>query len=515
MLLVLIMILSTACSSKETSNESDSDSGTVKISMTLGQGPKTPNSWAQQQLESIMSEKTGKKIKLDPIFLPTTDQNSKVNLLMSAKDTMPDILWWNSSMQPEFNDWTKAGVLQDWTPLLQKEGKSILNSYSKDDIFYAWDDKSEKLYRFPDDISEPGTMTTVIRKDWLDNLGLDVPKTYDEYLNVLRAFTKDDPDGNGKNDTYGLGGEYYWRAFAPFFYSHGVDVENWLKQDDGTLKFGAVMPQVKDVLKDLQELYKEGVINPKMTTEANAKVDEEYANGKVGSLYYWVASANPNYSPGQSFKAKNPKGEYLQIDPIIGPDGFASDVPSGTPWCYLSITQHDQHPDITMQLLNEMNTPDTMQLITFGEEGKDYNLKDGAADPLISPAEKDKKGIGTYWYMTRKDKANLDNTTAVNKLFAEREKTSQPMRDKIVYIKALDRPAWDDYSGDLNKLRDQTFWAIITGKKPVSAFDDFVKQWYKMGGDKVEKETNDLYKDQQKQRDKFDDWYKKNIEPYK
>lgn len=44
----------------------------------------------------------------------------------------------------------------------------------------------------------------VIRQDWLDNLGLKAPATLDEFEAVIRAFTEDDPDGNGKKDTYGF-----------------------------------------------------------------------------------------------------------------------------------------------------------------------------------------------------------------------------------------------------------------------------------------------------------------------
>ena len=43
-----------------------------------------------------------------------------------------------------------------------------------------------------------------IRQDWLDNLGLKMPTTIEELKEVARAFTEDDPDGNGQNDTYGL-----------------------------------------------------------------------------------------------------------------------------------------------------------------------------------------------------------------------------------------------------------------------------------------------------------------------
>lgn len=44
-----------------------------------------------------------------------------------------------------------------------------------------------------------------IRQDWLENLGLSQPKTIDELINVIEKFTTDDPDGNGVDDTYGLG----------------------------------------------------------------------------------------------------------------------------------------------------------------------------------------------------------------------------------------------------------------------------------------------------------------------
>lgn len=43
-----------------------------------------------------------------------------------------------------------------------------------------------------------------IRKDWLDKLHLQAPKTLDDFYNVAKAFTLNDPDGNGKNDIYGF-----------------------------------------------------------------------------------------------------------------------------------------------------------------------------------------------------------------------------------------------------------------------------------------------------------------------
>src|SRR4030042_2784638 len=62
-----------------------------------------------------------------------------------------------------------------------------------------------KMYGLPDPGQIPPTDGLVIRKDWLDKLGLAMPKTMDELIEVARKFTNDDPDGNGKNDTYGFG----------------------------------------------------------------------------------------------------------------------------------------------------------------------------------------------------------------------------------------------------------------------------------------------------------------------
>ena len=45
--------------------------------------------------------------------------------------------------------------------------------------------------------------TLVMRKDWLDALELEIPQTVDDFYDVLHAFTYEDPDGNGSDDTYG------------------------------------------------------------------------------------------------------------------------------------------------------------------------------------------------------------------------------------------------------------------------------------------------------------------------
>jgi len=367
-------------------------------------------------------------------------------------------------------------------------------------------------------VPEASYMTTIVRKDWLDKLGLPVPTTLDEYVDVLRAFTKEDPDGNGKNDTYGLSGDNYYRSLVPFFYAYGLDVENFVEQSDGSIKFGAIDPKVKTVLTLLRDLYQEGVIDPRMTTSANnddTKVNDIYASGKVGSFYRWVDYFNPGNSVNISFKKLNPTGEYISIAPIKGPDGFSSDMPDPQiGWCYLIVTD-TVDADSAVQVLNTMAKEDVFKLITFGREGEHYKMEDGIFTPTIAPEEGSKLGLGNFgWYIQRKDAANIKNTPEVTQMFEEKIETSQPMRDKIVFFKAIDRPEWDRYSADIKKARDELFWGIITGKTPIDEFDKFPAMYEKLGGKQVDAEAIELFATQQEERALYDEWYETNIAPH-
>ncbi|MCJ8008010.1 extracellular solute-binding protein [Lederbergia wuyishanensis] len=517
MTLVLSISLIVAACSKDAGNKTSDGTGPYKISLALMGGPKTPDSWVNKALEKDLTENLGRDIQVEDVFLPSWDDaKTKINLLMSDKKEMPDVMWhWD--MNKEFDSWVKAGAVVDLVPYLQKYGQNIINYYSKETMFYHWD-PSGKIFRLPGDISEPGTMTTIIRKDWLDNLGLEVPKTLDEYIKVLRAFTKDDPDGNGKDDTYGFAGENSYRTLAPFFYSHGVDPEAFMIQEDGTVKFGATMPQVKQVLAIVRGLYEEGIMDPRMVAPIDgAQVDDIMANGKIGSIYRWVAFFNPDATTHQSFKALNPEGEYMPIEPIIGPNGFASDIPSDEiGWSFLSVTAAAKEPDTAVKVLNRMASSETNKLIRFGEEGEHYEIIDGQYKSKIGPEEKNKLGLGNYsWYITRKDEANIENIPEVIELFNKRAETAMPMREKIVFFKSLERPAWIEYSADVKKLRDETFWGIIAGELPLDAFDDFVAKYPEMGGKEIDEEANKLYAEQDQQYEEFSKWYDENIESYK
>ena len=106
-----------------------------------------------------------------------------------------------------------------------------------------------------------------IRQDWLDNLKLEVPTTIDELEEVMRAFTEDDPDGNGQDDTYGLGGDGYdFRSFWPWIQSYDyTHYDRWVVDDAGNVQYGPAAENTRKWLTDVADLYAKGYTHSEHT----------------------------------------------------------------------------------------------------------------------------------------------------------------------------------------------------------------------------------------------------------
>lgn len=132
------------------------------------------------------------------MWVPDAVKEDRLNSALAAGNlpkvvTIQDIK--NSSVMNAFRSgmfWEVGPYLKDY-PNLSKMNKLINKNASIDGKLYG-------IYR-ERPLSRQGV---VIRKDWLDNLGLEMPKTVDELYETAKAFTEKDPDQNGKNDTIGF-----------------------------------------------------------------------------------------------------------------------------------------------------------------------------------------------------------------------------------------------------------------------------------------------------------------------
>jgi putative aldouronate transport system substrate-binding protein len=127
-----------------------------------------------------------------------SDFNSEITTRAVA-GSMPDLILFGNSTQL-FSTYRQGVLLDDWTPYRSTMPEAFKAMGETAITFFTQNGKLTCVS------AEPGEQlwSWNIRQDWLDKLGLKAPTTPDELYNAARAFTLNDPDGNGINDTYGF-----------------------------------------------------------------------------------------------------------------------------------------------------------------------------------------------------------------------------------------------------------------------------------------------------------------------
>lgn len=482
-------------------------SETMRMTVVCLQGYTQPDS----QIEHWLEERYNLDITV--VALPGwSDAVAKITLLMTDETQRPDIIWW-WNMEEDFVKWVDAGLLVDVSPYMDKYTvmRDYYNGIDPAILFYASSDDGS-IYRIPGDVAEPCCETLWIRQDWLDNLNLEVPTTLDELDDVLYAFTNDDPDGNGVNDTYGLGGDGYdIRAFWPWIQGSGdgLGADGFKMADDGTYVFGAATQDRKIWLERVAKLYADGVITPNIITDTDR--DEEMANGGFGVTYSWVNYNNPTNGTMRSFYSTNPDAKWVPIDMVAGDNGNPQDNPcSVAAWCYFGITNVCSDPERAYAIWDDMAQPENYLHRRFGVEGEHYKDNgDGTYEFIITgdSEENNAQNIGIKLFQdlfARKDEYNIDNSKETSDLFA---KVAEHSRDAAKHMVEKKNPAAyevnNELGTDVGDIAQEYMWSVIGGSKSVDSWDSYIQDLEDAGLQKILDELTELHGAQMKQYDEY------------
>ncbi|MFY9279077.1 MAG: extracellular solute-binding protein [Caldicoprobacterales bacterium] len=351
------------------------------------------------------------------------------------------------------------------------------------------------LYAFPvayleGAINGPNTTGLIVRADWLEKLDIDIPETIDEFYEMLKAFKEQDPDGNGQDDTFGYIGRDT-TLFEDVFGAFGIQPTFWMETEEG-LRLGSTLPATKEALAVLQQWYAEGLIDPDIFTNDQSLQDQKLANSK-GGVYegsgFSASVSNPEYAallnvvPTAKLKGipafKGPKGESGRQE---APPGYGNSH---------AISANCQDVDLLVKFLNwcaDDGENGGMYLCSVGVEGKHFELsEDGTKINQFVPYNE------IYAY-------GLGNPIRFQQVVDRRW-----MEDSAVEcFEAFDgmyrenkfwgtTPSMLDYPDTCEELFREYLAKIVMGSLPVDAWDDYVKDFYAMGGDKIEQEVNEAY----------------------
>ncbi|HET7616456.1 MAG TPA: extracellular solute-binding protein, partial [Bacillales bacterium] len=206
---------------------------------------------------------------------------------------------------------------------------------------------------------------------WLEKLGLQQPKTLEDFYHVLKAFKDKDPDGNGKNDTYGLtlSGLY---DIQPFMSAYGVKNKYVIENGKRTIPYST--EKAVPVYEWLNKLYEEGILDPKFATNETADERNLFLSDKVGMFVYWDAwvpmlnNLKKQQDPDSDFFAAGIPGAADASGNIMLNRGDPSlwAIPANAP-----------HPKSAFKFLEWWNTKPGYILGSLGIKGHDYKKKDG------------------------------------------------------------------------------------------------------------------------------------------
>lgn len=428
-------------------------------------------------------------IQLNHVSPPSANYDEKLTLIFSGQEKdLPDLAKIQKSQFNKLFDYAEQGALMDLTELV-KQCPNILKNIPQEALDMCT--KDGKLWAIPVWCS-PNRMNTIIRQDWLDNLSLEVPKTLEEYHDVMKAFTFDDPDGNGVDDTYGMTG-LGMEALEPYLGAFGVTgvQDNYWYEEDGALKPQALNPQAKEALAVLRDWYAEGLIDPEFVVMKNeSEMNDKAMKNQFGLTYRWWVWESKIQGEMQKVDEKVTFG---RIAPPVGPDGQSGVRGVGLINGCVVMLKGAKNVEACLRLLDWMHTEEGMMTVYSGVE--DMHWEKQADDTYVTLPQFDQDASWIQWYSAFESEwplLQVETPLVQSRRDAFQWNTITNAGDGMVTDAQL------RYATDLTTIITDAYTKIITGQEDLSYFEELEKQWNAQGGAEWSEQINALYKEKLK-----------------
>ena len=399
--------------------------------------------------------------------------------LASGPETWPDIIYVGNSY---YSGYAAEGVLWDMTDAWNNS--ELKKNPNTDASAIEGNMIDGHLYGLP--LASGGGCMTYIRKQWLDNCGLDVPTNYEEYLEMLDAFTNGDPDGDGINgNTVAVSAAGFVNGNAPYvnylpeFYQDAYP--SFYQGEDGTWKDGFTEDSMKAAIERLQDAYNKGYIDKETLTNGTSNCRTKFYEGKFGVFTYWAGGWAETLSNGIS--ANGLDGELVFMPPIeeVG-QYWERNAP------VYAITSSCKNPEGVFKYFLEsiFDNGDMETLWTYGVEGVHWSRK---AETVCGNTYQE----GEFHMLESLSQPGIQYTTInmgdnnicpmTERLMPESEYTKESMaifntnKKKVLIIPTTE--AMSQYNGDLTTLKNSIIADCIVQGLSV---EDGYKRFEQEGG---------------------------------
>ncbi|QUW21567.1 extracellular solute-binding protein [Sporosarcina sp. Marseille-Q4063] len=488
---MVLMLVVVACSNDEGGSTDKKEGGadkteekaTPKISiMTKLHTAEVPD----DKLKKLFEEKANVELTIE--WVPDNNYSDKLSTAF-ATGTFPQAVTMGADQIDMFKEairddqFWEIGPYFDEFENLAKLNETVVKNTMVDGKVYS-------LYQ-----GRPFSRQGLIyRKDWAEKLGLEAPKTVDEFYEMARAFTEDDPDGNGKDDTIGLTdrSDLVFGVFKTIASWHGTP-NNW-GEKDGELLPEFMFPEYKESMNYVKKLRDNKFMNQDFPVTSKEDQQAMLKNGTAGmyvgamvdvlGLYNDAVELNPDLVFDVHNYVAGPSGEFT----VWSNPGYNNEIvfPKS------AIKTEEELKDV-LAFFDLMMTPEFSNLAQWGVEGEHYTVENGFAVVGDDQDTFEREvfsynmlGIGEPASNGRyESKHSYEPRQKVEELILEND--NHLIHDPTI---TLDSDTYVKDGARLQEIINDATYNYMLGEIDEAGFDGEVEKWKSQGGSKIIEEFN-------------------------
>jgi putative aldouronate transport system substrate-binding protein len=364
-----------------------------------GEQPADNSYWAKWIADKVLKD-TNVKIKWVSIARPNPAATKDAFNLLIASGTAPDLIG-EYDQSPGYMAWLGQGVYQEIDVKMLNQYAPNYVKYEGANVIKLGKIQGKQMFlpaKRP--IPLDATFVTMYRQDWMDKVGVAMPRTADEYFNMLLAFKSKDPGNVGSRlipATLDLNGATNFATgnylFRP---SNMSDLEKYMYSDISTPAL--TWEPEKKRLQFLNKQYNSGLVSPEFMLDTNSNAARSaFMNGYTGVFAEYIPQ-DANYIT--ELMKNVPTAKLSTAMPLTQVKGQIATSYYYTPAVGLmnGINKNTKNVAEVLKYLDWLSKPENLNAVMWGIEGKTYNVKDGAKqlvagytgnDRLVNGSNKD------------------------------------------------------------------------------------------------------------------------------
>lgn len=456
---------------------------TVMLPLNIAE---TPPDTIKNELEKLTNT------RLTYQFFPADTYEEKLNASF-ATGSLPQVTYLkNQATFVQFKEAIRDDQFWEIGPYLSefenlgKLKESILNNTKVDGKVYS-------LY-----IGRPlARQGLIYRKDWADHLGLPAPQTTEDLFEMARAFTEDDPDNDGQDNTIGLTdrNDLIYGAFKTVSSFFGTP-NNWGVKDGQVLP-EFMFPEYIETMDYMKRLRDAGYLTKDFAATSKTDQVNQFQSGEAGlyigsmqdvnSLYNNLVKNVPSAVVATHNKITKPGGEF-GIWAIPGYNNVVLFPKS-------AIKNEDELKKV-LAFFDKMMTPEVANLMYWGIEGTHYNVLDGKAKE-VDDKDKVEREVKGYKDSVIGEPETNGMYTGYHELQARLDAERFIIENEAVAIHdptaPLDSATYTEQGQELQKIITDATYQYMYGAIDKAGFEKAIEDWKSRGGQKIIDEYTAAY----------------------